>query len=125
MDPMLEMHRRDETEDFESACIVTDDGPTATWDGSKYTTVRKTIYSGPCTMRADTQGQRVVQAGDRPVSLSLYQLTLPYDVPVAIGQQVVVTASPDPLAVGRKLRITQVPKTDWLAQRTVIAEEEV
>jgi hypothetical protein len=81
------------------------------------------VYSGACHVRS-VGGQRVAQFGDQPVTLRVATVQLPDDAPlVRVEDVVTVTASPNPLLVGVRMRVVDDPKRARVIARTVMAEE--
>lgn len=125
IDWMLDASRRDGTDDFNSSITVQRaDSNSVTWDGSEYVPAVITVYSGAARVRSQGAQAVVVQAGDRPFTMRTYDVQLPHTVAVNINDRIVVTASRDPLAVDVSMRVIDVPKTEWVSVRNVIAVEE-
>lgn len=125
IDWMLDASRRDGTDDFNSSITVQRaDSNSVTWDGSEYVPAVITVYSGAARVRSQGTQAVVVQAGDRPFTMRTYDVQLPHTVAVNINDRIVVTASRDPLAVDVSMRVIDVPKTEWVSVRNVIAVEE-
>ena len=82
-------------------------------------------YSGRCRVRPADSQERVVEAGERPVSLRTYVVSVPVTVTgVEVGDVVRVTASVlDPDLAGVRLRVVDVPKGTHLTARRLICEE--
>lgn len=81
------------------------------------------VYEGACRLRP-TGGDRIVMAGDAPISLRLFDLTLPWDTTgIMVNQQVTVTVSNDPHIVDRAYRVTDVVSGTDSAYRRVIVED--
>lgn len=125
LDPMIGMHRRDAEEDFGTTIkVVRPDSGDVTWDGTKYVAATVTVYEGGCRLRSQESNAVVVQAGDLPITLRTYNISVPHTASVRIDDKVAVTASDDPLAVGLALRIIDVPKTEIVSVRHLVAVEE-
>lgn len=123
IDWMLEASARDGQDDFNSTVTVR--RPTAaTWDGSEYVETLEVIYTGKARVRSQGTNAVVVQAGDRPFTLRTYDVQVPASSAVAIDDHITVDASRDTLAVGLTLRIIDVPLTEWVTVRNVVAVEE-
>jgi hypothetical protein len=118
-DPLLEMHRRDATDEFWSAVRIERDGA-ATWDGNDYTPTVTVVHTGGATVRMQPTSTVVVQAGDRPFHLRDLQVDVDPTWDVKINDRIVVTDSPDPRLAGARLRVEKVGKTDWLATRPLV-----
>lgn len=66
------------------------------------------VYSGPCRHRP-AGGDRVVEAGDAPVSLGRFDHWLPWDTTgIKVNQIVTMTKSRSPHIVGRSYRVADV-----------------
>jgi hypothetical protein len=125
MDPLFEMHRRDAIEDFETSVAITrPDSSDVTWENDEYVAASIAVYTGRCRLRSQTSNAVLVQAGDRPVTLRTYDVDVPPAVTVQIDDLIEVTGSADPGAVGLRLRVIDVPKTEWLSVRHLVAVEE-
>lgn len=125
IDWMLDASRRDGQDDFSSSVTVQrNDSGSVTWDGSEYVPAVVTVYSGAARVRSQGTQAVVVQAGDRPFTMRTYDVQLPHDTDVRINDRVTVIASRDPLAVDVSMRVIDVPKTEWVSVRNVIAVEE-
>jgi len=96
----------------------------ATWDGDEYAETATQVYSGACHVRPMQTEQRVVQAGDRAVSLRSYLVEVPASVPVRIDDTVTVGASSDSEAVGMTLRVLDAPKNDLVTVRVLECVEQ-
>jgi hypothetical protein len=124
-DHLFEMHRRDATEDFDTTVAITrPDSAGVTWVGGEYVATQIAVYTGGCRLRSQGSSAVLVQAGDKPVTLRTYDVDVPPSVTVLIDDLVVVTASADPVAVGLRLRVIDVPKTEWVSVRHLVAVEE-
>jgi hypothetical protein len=116
MDPLLDMHRRDASDEFWSKVRTERDG-NPVWDGEQYVPSVTTIHTGKATVRMQPTQTVVVQAGDRPFNLRDLQVEVDPTWDVKINDRIVVTDSPDPLLIDVRLRVEKVGKTDWLAVR--------
>ena len=125
IDWMLDASRRDGQDDFNSTVRVErPDSDDVTWDGTDYVPAQIVVYTGAARVRSQGTQAVVVQAGDRPFTMRTYDVQLPHDTDVRINDRVTVTASRDPLAVDVDMRVIDVPKTEWVSVRNVIAVEE-
>jgi hypothetical protein len=82
------------------------------------------VYSGPCRIRPHPGiGDIVVQAGEEPVTLNTYDLTLPWDATgVEVDHIWTGVTSSDPDLVGRQMRVTDVRAGSWQLGRRVVLE---
>lgn len=81
------------------------------------------VYSGKCRIRP-SGGSRVVMAGDAPVTLRLFDLTLPWDATaLLVDQLVTVTDSNDPYMVDRVFRVVDVLGGSDTAYRRAVVED--
>lgn len=83
-----------------------------------------TLYASQvCRIGSVGMQGNVVQAGEQPVSLRLYNVTLPIGVDdLAINDTVEVLSSEDAYLVGKTLRVEDVKGTFHAVQRRVTAE---
>lgn len=83
------------------------------------------LYAGPCRIRPTPDQDRVVEAGERPVSLRTYLVSVPIgDHGFDVDNVVRVTTCPlDPALVGVRLRVVDVPKGSHLTARRLLCEE--
>jgi len=126
IDWIVDASRRDATDDFQSTVGVSrPDSSSVTWNGTEYVPATIVIYDGPGRVRSQGTNAMAVQAGDRPVTLRTYDVQLPETVLVDVDDDVEVTASRDLAAVGLKLRVIDVPKSEWVSVRTLVAVEEL
>lgn len=81
------------------------------------------VYDGVCRVRP-TGGDRVVMAGDAPVTLRLFDLTLPWETTgIMVDQVVTITGSDDPHMIDRQLRVVDVlGGSDGVHRRVVIED---
>lgn len=122
---MIAASRRDATDDFQSTVKVwRDDSDNVTWDGDTYVAEQITVYEGRARVRTQGTSAVVVQAGDRPFTLRTYDIQVPETSDARIDDHIDVLTSPDPRAVGSRLRIIDVPKTEWVSVRNLVAVEE-
>lgn len=117
--------RRDATDDFGSQLRVwRPDSSSVVWNGTEYVPAEVAVYTGPGRVRSQGSAAVVVQAGDRPFTLRTYDVQVPETVTVEVDDRIEVTGSDDPQAVGLLLRVIDVPKTEWVSVRTLVAVEE-
>lgn len=82
-----------------------------------------TVYSGVCWVRP-TGGERVVEAGEGPVALRLFDVTLPWSTTgIEVDQLVTVTACVDPHLIGRVLRVVDVQGGSQTPHRRLVCED--
>ena len=98
--------------------------PTFDPDTGTYTTpAPTTLYSGIACRAAPFTGDRVVQAGEEPVTLRFYNVTLPVTTTgIEVDDLIAVTTSADPDLVGTSLRVRDSRASSMGAQRRVTAE---
>lgn len=88
-------------------------------------TAGETVYTGPCRLRP-TGGDRVVIAGDAPITLRTYDLTLPWDTEgIKVDQVVTIDDSNDPHTESRTFTVTDVQGGTDGAYRRLIVDEVV
>lgn len=93
--------------------------------GYDTTTAGDEVYAGVGRLRP-TGGERVVIAGDAPITLHLYDLTVPYDtVGLKVNQLATIDTSDDPMLEGRIYRIVDVQGGSDGAYRRLIVEDTV
>jgi hypothetical protein len=81
------------------------------------------VYAGKCRLRP-TGGARVVIAGDAPMTLRLFDLTLPWDTEgVLVDQLVTLTASNDPYVMDRVYRVVDVQGGSDSVYRRLVVED--
>lgn len=81
------------------------------------------VYAGVCRVRPSS-GPQVVEAGEAPRSLRLYDVWLPYDTTgVELDHVLTVTDSDDPYMIGREFRITDVQGGSDGAYRKLLVED--
>lgn len=126
---MLRALRREDRREFTSRARVTrpDTAADPVWSDAEndYVTPDLIVYEGRCQLVATEQEARVVQAGDRAVSLRTYTFRALHDVTFANSDTVEMISSRDPLAVGLELRVIDLPKSDFVTTREVVLEEKV
>lgn len=124
-DHLFAMHRRDQLEDFDSTVVGTRT-TAGVWNATTkvYDPTVTPFYTGGARLRSQGTNAVVVQAGDQPFTLRTYDIQTPSGTEWRIDDYIEVTASADPLAVGLKLRVIDVPKTEWLSVRNLVAVEE-
>jgi hypothetical protein len=104
-------------------CTIATPSTTEFDDGSYTDTPGEAVYSGRCRIRPIGSDQ-VVQAGEAPVSLRLFDVWLPYDtVGVEKDHLLTVTVSDDPYMVGRVFRVTDVQGGSDGAHRKLQVED--
>lgn len=82
-----------------------------------------TVYAGPCLVTPEG-GDRVVEFGGEPTVIRSYTVSISdLTVDVHVEDLVTITDSRDPLAVGRELRVLDVPKSELVTVRRMVAEE--
>lgn len=83
-----------------------------------------TVYEGPCLVTPEG-GDRVQEFGEGPVALRTYTVSIAdLTVDVHVEDTVTVTASRDPLLdAGRAMRVLDVPKSELVTVRRLLAEE--
>lgn len=81
------------------------------------------VYAGRCRLRP-SGGARVVIAGDAPITLRLYDLTLPHTATgVEVDQLATMDTSDDPSLAGRVYRVVDVQGGSDGAYRRVVVED--
>lgn len=82
-----------------------------------------TVYTGPCLVTPEG-GDRVVNFGEGPVVTRQHTVQIEdLTVDVQVEDTVSITASRDPLAVGRTMRVLDVPKSELVTVRRLTVEE--
>lgn len=82
-----------------------------------------TVYTGPGLVRP--KAYTVDQAGEVSQAVDTYEIKVPVDTDIAIGDAVDVTASThDDGLVGLTLRVTDVPVNEWQVARRFTAVRE-
>lgn len=91
------------------------------------TTAGAEVYEGPCRVKPRDNEDRVVHAGEQPVSLWPYIVSVPMSVTaVALDDLVTITGSDlDPALVGLVLRVRQVLAGTHLTARRLGCEVNV
>lgn len=88
------------------------------------TTAGDPVYTGACRLTRSGTSDRVVLAGEGPVSLRLFDLTLPWDTTgLAVNQIVTITSSDDPQLDGRTYRVVDIQGNSETAYRRVVVED--
>ena len=123
IDWMLEVAARDGEDDFNSTVTVRR-ATGATWVTDEYVETTSTVYAGGARVRSQGTNAVVVQAGDRPFTLRTYDVQVPAATAVEVDDHITVDTSRDSQAVGLSLRVIDVPKTEWVTVRNVVAVEE-
>lgn len=80
------------------------------------------VYAGPCLARPVEAAARVVQHGERAVSLRTYTVTLPAGAAPEAGDSLTVTVSADADLTGRALHVLDVPYDEWAVNRRITCE---
>lgn len=85
---------------------------------------RVTLYTNqPCRIAAWQGTDRVVDAGEQPVSLRGYNVTLPVSVDdLEVDDWIEVTVSQDSYLVGKNLRVEDPKGSSLGVQRRITAE---
>jgi Family of unknown function (DUF6093) len=81
------------------------------------------VYSGRCRIRPQGSQDRVVDAGERPLSLWPYVVSIPFAGSAELDDIVTVTASADSTLVGRRLRVRSVVRGTHVSARRLGCEE--
>lgn len=82
------------------------------------------VFTGACWVRPAQAGANVVEAGDEPVTLRTFLVSLPWDCPtVEVDDMLTVTASLDPRLVGRPLRVVAVAYSTAHVRRQITVED--
>lgn len=127
IDWILGASRRDATDDFDSTIHLWRNDPNnVAWDDTvdDYVAAKLTVYEGGARVRSQGTSAVVVQAGDRPFTLRTYDVQVPETETAQVDDYIDVVTSADPLAVGVSMRVIDVPKTEWVSVRTLVAVEE-
>lgn len=128
IDAAVGLFRRLERRDFRSTCTVTRAAAGRTFNPTTnaYTSsAPATIYAGDCMVRRTDRSGNDTEAGEREVRIQDLEVKLPADTAVAEGDDITITASPDPALVGKTLKVTGVLSDDWQISRLVAVEEVV
>lgn len=81
------------------------------------------VYTGACRVRPDRD--RVVQAGEEPVTLRTFTGTLPHSADeVENDDRLTVTASTDEALVDRTFRVVDVRSGTWDIARRLVLEHD-
>lgn len=94
--------------------------------GTYSQTAGELVYEGPCRVRVAGQGRGdvVVQAGEEPITLRTYDVTLPWDATgIEVDHVLAVTESSDSALVGRPLRVRDVRFGSWDLGRRLVVED--
>lgn len=82
-----------------------------------------TVYSGACLV-TPTGGDRVQEFGEGPVVTRQYTISIEdLTADVHVEDTITITDSRDPLAEGRTMRVLDIPKSELVTVRRLIAEE--
>lgn len=83
-----------------------------------------TVYTGPCRLRPTGLQERTGSEGDRYVVSKAYECAVPLSaVNVLVGDVLTLTASQDPLTLGRPFRVTAVVARTLAVQRHLRLED--
>lgn len=109
------------------ACTITRGGAAGTFDEETLVYAAgatSAIYSGACRVKPRDNQDQVVMAGDQPVSLWPYVVSVPMTVTgVEVDDLITVTACHlDPDLVGQVLRVRQVLQGSHLTARRMACE---
>lgn len=81
------------------------------------------VYAGPCLVTPEG-GDRVQEFGEGPTVTRTYTVQIEdLTVDVHVEDTVTITASRDPLAVGRIMRVLDVPRSELVTVRRLTVEE--
>lgn len=85
-----------------------------------------TLYTGKCRVKPENVMDRQVQAGERPVQIWPYTVSVPMTVTsIPVGATVTVTASADPDLVGQVFTVKDVARgTNITARRLGCTDQE-
>ena len=109
------------------SCVITRPGAqgalnetTLQYEGKTYSLV----YAGPCRVRPRDNADRVVDAGDQPMTLLPYLVAIPVSAPrVQIDDRVqLTTCQLDPQLVDAKLRVRDVARGSHVTARRLGCE---
>ncbi len=82
-----------------------------------------TVYTGPVLVRPQADSLRIASSGGASFPVLKFEVTLPADSDVAIGDVLTVTDAPfDDDLTGRPLRLVDVALDAWQAARFCLAE---
>lgn len=83
-----------------------------------------TVYEGPCRVKPRDNVDRVVQAGEQPISLWPYLVSVPMStLDVQLDDRITITlAALDPALLGLALRVRQVLKGSHITARRLGCE---
>lgn len=124
-DPMLDMLRRDQTEQtFDSECLITSQGEGYLDDDGVWQDNTTTIYEGPCSFLPQSSTRTTESAG-ATVEIHPYVVKVPQNTPVEHGHVVQITACPDTAAVGEHFTVRAVQYSQWQVSRILGVEQGV
>lgn len=82
------------------------------------------VFTGVCRVQPRPTDDRVVSAGEEPVTLRSYYVELPWDTDeVLVDDLITITASADADLAGRVLRVADIAYTSLHVVRHLICED--
>lgn len=108
------------------ACTITRGGGAPTFDattGTYTAATGSTVYTGKCRVKPQNLADRVAQAGERPVSLWPFSVSIPIAADADLDDVVTVTASADSTLVDRTFRVRSVARGTFITARRLDCEE--
>ena len=82
----------------------------------------ETVYEDlPCLVRPSQRATTEVSSGGEQVSLSVYDVRVPYDTDLRRGDGITLTRSQDVLQVGEWVTVVEVVVDEWTASRVAVA----
>lgn len=109
-----------------ATCTITRPGGEPVWNdetGTYEPAADVTVYSGACLV-TPTGGDRVQEFGEGPVVTRQYTISIEdLTADVQVEDTITITDSRDPLAEGRTMRVLDIPKSELVTVRRLIAEE--
>ncbi len=85
---------------------------------------RETVYAGRMLIAPATESTSTQEVGGRTDTLAQYDVTLPAETTVALGDIVTLTTSPtDPSLAGVEFKLTRVDLDPWAVARFCRAEQ--
>lgn len=117
-------------EELPDTCTITRASDDAPVFDSEYGTYEDpeptTLYESVACRAAPWVGDRVVQAGEQPVTLRAYNVTLPVSVTgLEVDDLIEITDSAEPELDGKVLRIKDPRASSMGVQRRVTAEDDL
>jgi hypothetical protein len=83
-----------------------------------------TVYSGPCRVMPRAQGETLVNVGDQPITLRVYDVSLPHDATgIKVDDYWVTDTAADAELVGRRLRVLNVGWSSVQAGRRLVCQD--